>query len=402
MCGKGKLGDKMTTEHRQRDHTQVKSKQRLRQNGVVIGAVSKRRHDAHTSGIVNQCMIHFAQKYIEEENEQIRYSIHRERIASRGWDLFYDNLTDRAFLELFRFRRKEFERLSEVVGFQDGTHTKKNRYAVDPIFSTAIVLRRLASPARWCDLNNLFFRHSSHLSEIFWETIEHFMEKYYPLLLNIPTQFIRQHAEQFSNCIQNCSNALSNCIGFIDGTVIAIARPGTDAMQRDCYNGHKRKHALKYQAITTPDGMVLNLCRPVVGRRHDWYMYIMSGLDEVLPEVLLIDGIRYCIWGDPGYNNRWYLETPFQGANLTPAQQALNTAMSSVRITVEWAFKEVKLYWASVDYKRKLRLFESPIAMIYQAAVLLTNLRNCFYPNQLSRYFNCAPPTFEEYISLLE
>lgn len=35
--------------------------------------------------------------------------------------------------------------------------------------------------------------------------------------------------------------------------------------------------------------------------------------------------------------------------------------MSEVRITVEWAFKEVKMYFFTVNYKRKLKVNESSI-----------------------------------------
>ena len=46
-----------------------------------------------------------------------------------------------------------------------------------------------------------------------------------------------------------------NCAGFIDGTVIKIARPKGYRRQNVCYNGHKRSHALKVKKVTTPNGM---------------------------------------------------------------------------------------------------------------------------------------------------
>lgn len=155
---------------------------------------------------------------------------------------------------------------------------------------------------------------------------------------------------------------------------------------------------MKLQATTTRDGMIFHLFEPFVGRRHDWYMYLLSGIDQILPEALQIEIHRYCVWGDPGYNNRCFLETPSQGENLTPTQQAFNTAMLSIRISVEWTFKEVKLYWSTVDYKRKLKLRESPVALIYQVSALPQNLRNIFYPSQSSKYFNCKPPKIEQYL----
>ena len=144
--------------------------------------------------------------------------------------------------------------------------------------------------------------------------------------------------------------------------------------------------------------MVLHVYGPIEGRRHDWTMYTHSGLNEHLPEILNIDGERYCIYGDSGYNRRWFIEVPYQGSNLTPAQVAFYTAMASVRITMEWIFKELKLYFTSMDYKRKLKVFESAVGSLYLAAILPRNMRNCVYPNQVSEYLGCPPPTLEHYL----
>ena len=55
--------------------------------------------------------------------------------------------------------------------------------------------------------------------------------------------------------------ALENCFGFVDGTVRPIARP--DEHQRIMYNGHKRVHALKFQSLALPNGLIGNLYGPV-------------------------------------------------------------------------------------------------------------------------------------------
>ena len=41
-------------------------------------------------------------------------------------------------------------------------------------------------------------------------------------------------------------------------------------MQRVAYNGHKRKHAMKFQGVTSPCGLALHLSGPLEGRRHEW------------------------------------------------------------------------------------------------------------------------------------
>ena len=53
----------------------------------------------------------------------------------------------------------------------------------------------------------------------------------------------------------------TNCFGFVDGTVRPIARPGEH--QRVMYNRHKRVHALKFQSLALPNGLIGNPHGPV-------------------------------------------------------------------------------------------------------------------------------------------
>lgn len=73
--------------------------------------------------------------------------------------------------------------------------------------------------------------------------------------------------------------------------------------------------------------------------------------------------------------------------------------MSGIRITVEWIFKEMRLYWTILDVKRELRIGESPVAAFYISGILLCDIRNCIYPNRLSQYFGCLPPRLEDFLT---
>ena len=144
--------------------------------------------------------------------------------------------------------------------------------------------------------------------------------------------------------------------------------------------------------------MILHEYGLLEGRCHDWTLYVRSGLDEQLPTLLNVEGKKYCLYGDSGYSRRWFMEVPYQGRNLSAEQRAFNKSMSSSCITVEWIFKEVKMYFSTLDYKRNMRVLESPVVTLYTAGMLLCNMRNCIYVNQVSRYFNCTPPTLEDYL----
>ena len=49
----------------------------------------------------------------------------------------------------------------------------------------------------------------------------------------------------FSDAVHSKGAALSNCWGFIDGTVRPVARPSRS--QGILYSGHKRVHCIKFQ-----------------------------------------------------------------------------------------------------------------------------------------------------------
>ena len=65
----------------------------------------------------------------------------------------------------------------------------------------------------------------------------------------------------YADAIHSKGAALDNCFGFIDGTVRPISRPMSN--QRVVCNGHKRVHALKFQDITLPNGLIANIYGPV-------------------------------------------------------------------------------------------------------------------------------------------
>ena len=50
-------------------------------------------------------------------------------------------------------------------------------------------------------------------------------------------------------------------------TELSDQRPSL--FQRVVYNGHKRVHALKFQSIVVPNGIILSMWGPCEGRRHD-------------------------------------------------------------------------------------------------------------------------------------
>ena len=99
--------------------------------------------------------------------------------------------------------------------------------------------------------------------------------------------------KSYVEAIYRKGSALNNVWGFIDGTTTQCARPRRD--QRLVFNGHKRYHCLKYQNITTPNGIIANLFDPLEGRRHDSFVLGHSGvmiqldnIHSILEEVVYV------------------------------------------------------------------------------------------------------------------
>ena len=71
--------------------------------------------------------------------------------------------------------------------------------------------------------------------------------------------------KQYAAAIAGKGAALDNCFGFVDGTVCPISKPGEH--QRIVYNGHykghERVHALKFQSVALPNGLIANMDSPV-------------------------------------------------------------------------------------------------------------------------------------------
>lgn len=117
--------------------------------------------------------------------------------------------------------------------------------------------------------------------------------------------------------------ALQHCVGFMDGTVIGIARPGCYAEQKAACSGQKRKHALGFQTITAPDGLLLHADSPIEGRRRDRALYVPSEIEQQLSKGWTVHRVQHYMRADGGYNLRLVVDVPFQGASMNAQKLAV-------------------------------------------------------------------------------
>ena len=188
----------------------------------------------------------------------------------------------------FRFMKRDIHRLRDALDLPNKiTRHFYNDLVVDSTEEAlCIVLSRLAYPCRYVDMGPLLGRSVPQLSMIFTQIID-LMDS--------------SHNHRLSDSVHRKGAALDNVLAFIDGTVRPCCRRKVN--QRILNNGHKRLHALKYQSVTTPSGMIANLFGPVEGKRHDCAILYMSGLLQTLQryshgpngEVLCIFGTMHFV-----------------------------------------------------------------------------------------------------------
>lgn len=68
--------------------------------------------------------------------------------------------------------------------------------------------------------------------------------------------------------------------GFVDGTLKLVCRPSRN--QRRWYSGYKKRHTIKFQVITTPDGLISYLVGPFEGKLGDWAAWKQSQIEQHL------------------------------------------------------------------------------------------------------------------------
>jgi len=72
-----------------------------------------------------------------------------------------------------------------------------------------------------------------------------------------------------------------------------------------------------------------------------------------------------CVYGDSAYPLSIHLQAPFRRAHLTPLMEAYNTAMNTVRTSVECIFGDIINYFKFLDYKKNLKIGLSTVGKMY-------------------------------------
>ena len=143
--------------------------------------------------------------------------------APRRARLQVDMLSDEDFVKFFRFSRQDFDKL--LVGLKFPANVKlEDRSKVSGTECLMILLRRLAYPARYCDLGHIFGRSNTAMSLIFNHALDHIYEKCKHLLAFDWERLDTAYLEDMCAINRRAGSLLPDCVGYIEGTVRPICK----------------------------------------------------------------------------------------------------------------------------------------------------------------------------------
>lgn len=294
--------------------------------------------------------------------------------------------------------------LARILDIPDPFITR-SRFHFTALEALCILLARFRSAGDQYDLQKDYCRTQSAISEVVNELCE-YLNRRWSHLLDFDHEHLlsRKNLSRYARAAYRHGAPIRTIWGFIDCTIRAMCHPTW--FQRQGYSGHKKVHALKYQAVVLVNGIIAHLFGPEVGRHNDNHLLATSGLLEKCAEHAIHPNThatlpplqrRFQLFGDPAYGISPLLMSPFARNQRTEEELEWNVAMASVRIEVEHAFGGVVRAWPFLNAWWKHRVYSSPLGLYYRVGVLLTNALNCIRPNQTSQVFDCEPPTLEEY-----
>jgi DDE superfamily endonuclease len=189
-----------------------------------------------------------------------------------------DRLSDIEAFEFMRFTKAEIRQILPYLALD--TIAWRNRYNPSLETTFCLLLWRLSFPSRYKEQINIFGRSRAWCSSVFNDVVCHLCHRFGRFLYFDDERLTRDQLRTYSEAIRRINGA-PRVWAFVDGTIRAICRPGT-VHQRPYYTGYKKLHGIKFQAISTPDGLIVSLAGPFEASLGDWAAWYESEIEDKL------------------------------------------------------------------------------------------------------------------------
>jgi hypothetical protein len=325
----------------------------------------------------------------------------------------FDSFTDQQYDLMLGFSKDEcislFDllKIPEYITLNANDHRRKFRVSGEHAFLYTLFRFRSPSPRLTSD-EDLWHYDYSVLSKIFKKMVSIIDKKHRHRLRRLPQNVHKFQA--FNECIltklqqQYPGQALPehslNCALFVDCTRFRTARPsGAYWRQQQVFSGDHKMHCHGSQAVFGPDGIVYDWHDSPFGRFCDKHYVADSGVNDLMALIQLGNASQFWIYGDKAYDTLSHIRSAYHGAFVTPEQYEDNSKLSRQRVTIEWGFGKIKARCPFVHQSHLLKLQAMDVAATIRVATILTNAHSCMHHCAISLYFNCFPPTVEEYFA---
>ena len=283
--------------------------------------------------------------------------------------------------ECFRFSSVQVLSLLQILELPE--QFSLNGYRTTSIEAICVTLHRLSSQCRLVDLSFIYDLRPQFISQIVNGFMVYIFRRYGDIVRSFVTSWStdRIMLEVYAEKIRRRGSPIANCVGFVDGTHVPVARPKRG--QRAWYCGRHRCHCFKSTAIQYPNGLI-SAFGPFDGNTHDSTAAQIMNLDGLVARHYSFPQVSYCLFGDSGYGISPSILTPYRrGPGQTAEEAEWNRIMSSLRISVEWGIGSIKRLWKVLSNKNCMRTLQTPVGIYWINAVLLTNLHTCMNGSQV-------------------
>ncbi|TFY73874.1 hypothetical protein EWM64_g10139 [Hericium alpestre] len=252
----------------------------------------------------------------------------------------------------FRMTADEIIQVAEALDIPEEFKVE-GRYNFSHIEALCLLLARFRTAADQYNLTMLYDRSQSSISRCINELVA-YIDTRWGHLLDFDHDFLLHPTKLaiYSVAINQQGGPSTSVFGFVDCTIRRICRPSE--YQRQAYNGHKKVHSLKFQAVVLLNGMFDHLFGPMEGHQNDAHLLKASHLMEIcavharrerVGDNAPIEDRFFQVFGDPAYGVGAHIMSLFSNAHITAEQRKWNAEMAAVRIEVEHAFGIVVNTW---------------------------------------------------------
>ena len=193
-----------------------------------------------------------------------------------------------------------------------------------------------------------------------------------------------------------------NVFSFIDCVIFRTCRAGGGPMtvgsfakrwpkliQQAIYNGWKKIHGNKAQAMNLTNGCAYHVTRPGSCRRNDLHYLAESDMNNRLKGLT-----NFLSVGDSAYPEMDRI------TNISGLSAEARQAMNGCRESIEHMFRDMGEFWKITASYKLLKMLNGGEAVLnlFDMCFVFNNLWNCKYHNQTSQWFENPPPTLQVYL----